>query len=84
MAIPYRQSVAEGCQRLVARHHEVQVERYERGTELTIENWINQMETLFTVGQIPPEAFEGFMLMKIVPTHLNEIKEYQNLAYLAF
>ena len=42
------------------------------------------METYFTVGQVPPEAFVGFMLMKIVPKHLNEIKEYQNLDYLAF
>ena len=42
------------------------------------------METYFTVGQVPPEDFVGFMLMKIVPKHLNEIKEYQNLDYLAF
>ena len=53
-----------------------EVERYERGTDLTIEVWINQIETYFTVGQVPPEAFVGFMLMKIVPKHLNEIKEY--------
>ncbi len=61
-----------------------EVERYERGTDLTIEDWINQMETYFTVSQVPPEAFVKFMLMKIVPKHLNEIKEYQNLDYLAF
>ena len=61
-----------------------EVERYERGTDLTIEDWINQMETYFTVGHVPPEAFVGFMLMKIVPKHFNEIKEYQNLDYLAF
>ena len=42
------------------------------------------METYFTLGQVPPEAFVGFMLMKIVPKHLNEINEYQNLDYLAF
>ena len=61
-----------------------EVERYERGTNLTFGNWINQMETYFTVGQVPPEAFVGLMLIKIVPKHLNEIKEYQNLDYLAF
>ena len=61
-----------------------EVERYHRGTDLTIEDWINQMETYFTVGQVPPEAFVGFMIMKIVPKHLNEIKEYQNLDYLEF
>ena len=60
------------------------VERYQRGTDLTIKDWINQMETYFTVGQVTPEAFVSFMLMEIVPKHLNEIKEYQNLDYLAF
>lgn len=42
------------------------------------------METYFTIGQIPPEAFVRFMLMKIVPRHLNEVKQYQSLDYLAF
>ena len=42
------------------------------------------METYFIVGQVPPEAFMGFMLMTIVPKHLNEIKEFQNFDYLAF
>ena len=42
------------------------------------------METYFTVGQVPSEAFVGFMLIKIVPKHLNEIKEYKNLDYHAF
>ena len=40
------------------------------------------MESYFTVGQVPPEAFVGFMLMMIVPKHLNKIKEYlDNLAF---
>ena len=42
------------------------------------------METYFTVGQVKPKALVGFLLMKIVPKHLNEIKEYKNLDYLAF
>ncbi len=41
-----------------------------------IEDWINQMETYFTVGQVPPEAFVKFILIKIVSKQLNEIKEY--------
>ena len=61
-----------------------EVERYERGTDLNIKDWVSQMETYFTVGQIPPEAFVGFMLMKIVPKHLDEIKEYRTLDYLSF
>ena len=51
-----------------------EVELYERGTDLTIRDGINQMKTYFTVGQVLPEAVVGFMLMKIVPTYLNEIK----------
>ena len=61
-----------------------EVERFERGTDLTIKDWINQMETYFTIGQVHPEAYVGFMLMKIVPKHLNEIKQYQSLDFLPF
>ena len=34
-------------------------ERYKRKSDLTIEDRINQMETYFTVGQVPPEAIVG-------------------------
>ena len=61
-----------------------EVERFERGTDLTIKDWINQMETYFTIGQVPPEAVVGFILMKIVPRHLNDLKQYQSLDYLGF
>ena len=61
-----------------------EVERFERGTDLTIKDWINQMETYFSIGQVPPEAFVGFMMMKIVPKHLNEIKQYKDMDYLPF
>ena len=61
-----------------------EVERFERGTDLTINNWINQMTTYFTIGQVPPKAFVGFLIMKIVSRHMNEIKEYQSLDNLAF
>ena len=53
-----------------------EVERYERGTDLNIKGWINQMETFFTIRQVPHEAFVGFMLMKIVYRRLNEINQY--------
>ena len=42
------------------------------------------METYFTIGQIPPESFVGFIMTKIVPRHLNEIKQYRSLDYLPF
>ena len=40
-----------------------EVKRFERGTELTIKEWINQMEMYFTIRQVPPKAFIKFMLM---------------------
>ena len=40
-----------------------EVVRFERGTDLTIKEWINQMETYFTIRQVLPNAFIGFMLM---------------------
>ena len=61
-----------------------EVERFERGTDLTITDWVDQMETYYTIGQVPPEAFVGFMIMKIVPRQLNETKQCQSLEYLAF
>ena len=42
------------------------------------------METYFTIKQVSLKAFVGFMLMKILPRHLNENKQYQLLDYLAF
>ena len=60
------------------------VERFEIGTDLNFKDWINQMESYFTIGQVPADAFVGCMLMKIVPKHLNKIKRYQTLDYLAF
>ena len=61
-----------------------EVPSFERGTELTIQNWINTIKTYFTIGQIPPESFVNFMTTKIVPRHLNEIKQYRSLDYLPF
>ena len=62
-------------------YRKCEVERFERGTDITIYDWINQIEKYFTIGQVPPEAYVGFMLMKIEPTHLNEIKQYQSFGY---
>ena len=42
------------------------------------------METYFAIGQVTPKALVCFMLMKIVPRHLNETKQYQSLDYFAF
>lgn len=62
----------------------MQGQTFERGTDLTIGNWINQIETYFTICHVQPEVCIMSMLMKIVTKHLNEIKKYQNFDYLAF
>ena len=42
------------------------------------------METYFRIGQVPPDAFVGFMLTKIMPKHLPEINRFGKLDYLDF
>ena len=61
-----------------------EVEKFERGMDLTIKDWIVQMETYFRIGQVPPDAFVGFMLTKIMPKHLPEINRFSKLDYLDF
>ena len=61
-----------------------EVDKFERGTDLTIKDWINQMETYFVIGQVPSDAFVGFMMTKIVPKHLKEIDQHRKLDYLEF
>ena len=51
-----------------------EVDKFERGKDITIKDWINQMETYFIIGQVPPEAFTGCIQMQIAAKHLNEIK----------
>ena len=73
-----------GAKRRYRGRMKCEIERFERGTDLTIKDWINQIKNYFTIGQVPFDAFVGFMLMKIVPKHLNEINQYQSLGYLEF
>ena len=61
-----------------------EVPPFERGKDITIQDWIYQIETYFTIGNIPPESFVGFIYTKIAPQHLNEIKQYRSLDYLPF
>ena len=42
-----------------------EVDLFERVTDLTIKDSINQMETYLAIGQVLPEAFVEFRLMKI-------------------
>ena len=61
-----------------------EIERFKRVIKLIIKDWINRIKTYFTIGQVPPKIIVGFNVIKIVPRHLNEIKEYQFLGYLVF
>ena len=61
-----------------------EVEHFERGSDLGIKDWIEQIETHFQIWQVPSETFVPFMLMKIASQHLNEIKQHKHLDYLAF
>ena len=42
------------------------------------------MENYYTIGQVPSDAFVNCMLIKIVPRHLNKVKQYQSIGYLEF
>ena len=61
-----------------------EMDKLERGKDLTIKDWINQMETYFIIWQVPPEAFTGCMQMKIAAKHLKEKQRYAHLDYLQF
>lgn len=61
-----------------------EVERFERGTDLTTKDRINKIQTYFMIGQLTPEEFVGLMMIKIVPSYLSEIKQYQSVDYFEF
>ena len=39
-----------------------EVEKFARGTELTIKNWIVKMKTYFDISSLKPKSYVGFML----------------------
>ena len=50
-----------------------EVALFKRGTDMTIENWVMQMEAYFTLAKIPMDSFAGFMLTKIDSLHFTEV-----------
>ena len=48
---------------------------YARGTDLTIENWILQMEAYFKAARIPIDCWVGLMVTKIEARFFNEVSE---------
>jgi hypothetical protein len=61
-----------------------EVEKFERGTDMTIENWILQMETYFLTAQTPADRMVGAMLQKISPKYFDEVRPYILFEYQEF
>ena len=61
-----------------------EVEKYARGTEVTIKEWIVQMETYFNISSLKPKSYVGFMMQKIAHPYFKEAVVYKDLRYLDF
>ena len=61
-----------------------EVKKYARGTEVTIKEWIMQMETYFNISSLKPKYYVGFMLQKIAHPYFKEAVVYKDLRYLDF
>ena len=61
-----------------------EVEKYARGTEVTIKEWIVQIETYFDIRSLKPKSYVGFMLIPIVHPYFKEAVVYKDLRYLDF
>ena len=51
----------------------MRVGTFQRGSDLTIENWLIQMEAYFILAKIPMESFAGFMSKRIDSLHFVEV-----------
>ena len=61
-----------------------EVEKFARGTDVNIVEWIVQMETFFGISSLKPDAYVGFMLQKIAHPYFKEVVVYKDLEYLDF
>ena len=60
------------------------MEKFDRGTEVSIKEWIVQMETYFDISSLKPKSYLGFMLPKIAHPYFKESVVYQDLRYFDF
>ena len=60
------------------------MEKYARSTEVTIKEWIVQMETYCDISSFKPKSYLGFMLQKIAHPYFKEAVVYKDLRYLDF
>ena len=61
-----------------------EVEKFTRGSEINVIEWIVQMETYFGISSLKPNAYVGFMLQKIAQPYFKEMSPYKELAYFDF
>ena len=61
-----------------------EVEKYARGTEMTIKEWIVQMKIYFDNNSLKPKSYVKFMLQKIAHSYFKEAVVYKDLQYLDF
>ena len=61
-----------------------EVEKFVRGSEINIIEWIVQMETYFGISSLKPRDYVGFMLQKIAQPYFKEMSPFKDLAYFDF
>ena len=60
------------------------VDKFTRGSDINIVEWIVQMETYFGISSLKPDAYVGFMLNKIALPFFKEMAPFKDLPYLDF
>ena len=61
-----------------------EVEKFVRGTEVTIKKWIVQIQTYFDIDSLKPKFYVKLMLQKIAHLYFKEAVVYKDLQYLYF
>ena len=59
-----------------------EVEKFSRGSEVTIGEWLIQMESYFVSCDLPTKAYVSFVLQKIAHPYFKEAFVYKDLEYL--
>ena len=61
-----------------------EVEKFVRGSEINVIEWIVQMETYFGISSLKPRDYFRFMLQKIAQPYFKEISPFKDLTYSIF
>ena len=60
------------------------MEKFARGTEVSIKEWIVHMETYLDISSLKPKFYVGFMMPKIAHPYFKEAVVYKDLRYFDF